>query len=299
MSNRRAQDERIEGTPDGSNAISEIVDVPDAPTIGTATAGMVSASITFTPATTGGTASLYTATSTPGSVTGTSATSPITVSGLNSGTSYTFKVKGSNSTGTGAESSASNSITPTPPIEGAYDALAVVTLSSSASSVTFNSIPSGYKHLQIRAVHRNAGTGTQGFTGQRLNNDSTSSYSIHQITGTGASTPVVVGAASQTGILWNSGTFYYNSFSSSATANCFAVSVYDYLDYANTSKNKAIRAIEGHEMSNNDGNSRVQTLSAMFMRVAAISAISFSCWDENGTASSFIAGSKFALYGVK
>ena len=29
MSNRRAQDERIEGTPDGVNAITEIVDVPD------------------------------------------------------------------------------------------------------------------------------------------------------------------------------------------------------------------------------------------------------------------------------
>mgnify|MGYP003336335587 CR=1 FL=1 len=34
MSIRRAQDERIEGTPDGVNAITEIMDVPDAPTVG-------------------------------------------------------------------------------------------------------------------------------------------------------------------------------------------------------------------------------------------------------------------------
>jgi hypothetical protein len=87
-----------------------IADVPDAPTIGTATKSGTIASVTFTAATTGGTATTYTATSTPGSLTGTSATSPISVTGLTVGTTYTFKVKGSNTTGTGAESSASNPI---------------------------------------------------------------------------------------------------------------------------------------------------------------------------------------------
>jgi hypothetical protein len=153
MSNRRAQDERIEGTPDGSNAITEIVDIPDTPTIGTATAGLLSASIAFTPATTGGTASTYTATSSPGSITGTSATSPITVSGLIAGTSYTFTVRGSNSTGTGPASSASNSIIPAD-LVGAYDALASVTLDANTASITFSGIPTGYKHLQIRGIGR-------------------------------------------------------------------------------------------------------------------------------------------------
>ena len=95
-----------------------IADVPDAPTIGTATTGVFSATVTFTAAATGGAVTTFTATSTPGSITGTSATSPITVSGLTAGTSYTFKVKGTNSTATGAESAASNSVTPTDPSAG-------------------------------------------------------------------------------------------------------------------------------------------------------------------------------------
>ena len=114
MSVRRAQDERIEGTPDGNTAITEISDVPDAPTIGAiADPGPDgSASVAFTAAATGGTVTTYTATSTPGTITGTSATSPITITGLTLDTAYTFKVKGTNSTATGPESSASSSFTP-------------------------------------------------------------------------------------------------------------------------------------------------------------------------------------------
>lgn len=89
---------------------------PGAPTIGTATvASDTSVSVAFTaPACAGVPATItgYTATSTPGCITGTGASSPITVSGLTTGTAYTFKVKAQNAIGFGACSAASNSVTP-------------------------------------------------------------------------------------------------------------------------------------------------------------------------------------------
>jgi len=89
--------------------------VPQAPTIGTATAGNASATVTYTANANGGAAvTTYTATSSPGGLTGTGA-SPITVSGLSNGTSYTFTVTATNSNGTSAASSASNSVTPIQP----------------------------------------------------------------------------------------------------------------------------------------------------------------------------------------
>jgi len=87
---------------------------PNAPTIGTATAGAGSASVAFTaPSNVGGSAiTSYTAISSPGGITGTAASSPVTVSGLTNGTAYTFTVVATNSYGPSASSAASNSVTP-------------------------------------------------------------------------------------------------------------------------------------------------------------------------------------------
>jgi hypothetical protein len=94
------------------------LNVPGAPTIGTATAGNAQATVAFTPpASDGGSPiTLYTATSSPGGFTGTGTASPITVTGLTNGTPYTFTVTATNSVGTGDPSSASNSVTPGIPI---------------------------------------------------------------------------------------------------------------------------------------------------------------------------------------
>lgn len=131
--------------------------VPGAPTIGTAVKGNASASVPFTaPADNGGAAITgYTATSSPGGFTGTSASSPITVSGLTNGTAYTFTVTATNSVGAGSASAASNSVTPstvpgTPTIGTAVAGNASATVaftpgSTGGASVTYTatSSPSG------------------------------------------------------------------------------------------------------------------------------------------------------------
>lgn len=90
---------------------------PGAPTIGSVTTlSPTSASVAFTaPSSNGGaTIETYTATSTPGSITGQvfqAGSGSITVTGLTSSTAYTFRVTASNTVGTSASSGASISIT--------------------------------------------------------------------------------------------------------------------------------------------------------------------------------------------
>lgn len=121
-------DNPTDPTADAANGVWSIPDVetfkgavawptlPEAPTIGTATdpGTGTSVSVAFTaPELYGGTVSQYTATSNPGSITGTGSSSPVTVSGLTEGTAYTFTVAVTTGAGTGSSSSASNSVTPT------------------------------------------------------------------------------------------------------------------------------------------------------------------------------------------
>jgi hypothetical protein len=100
---------------DVSNSVTPAT-VPGAPIVGTATAGYQQASVPFTaPASNGGsTITSYTATSSPGSFTGTltqAGSGTITVTGLANGTAYTFTVTATNAAGTSAASDPSNQVT--------------------------------------------------------------------------------------------------------------------------------------------------------------------------------------------
>jgi len=104
---------------------------PSTPSIGTATAlSPTSASISFiAPGSNGGaTIETYTATSTPGSITGRvfqSDSGSITITGLTPSTAYTFRVTASNSAGTSSPSGATVSITmPSSDADNAAAALA-------------------------------------------------------------------------------------------------------------------------------------------------------------------------------
>jgi hypothetical protein len=162
-----------------------ISDVPDAPTIGTATAGAAGsgqATVTYTAAATGGAVTTFTATSSPGSVTGTGA-SPITVSGLTLGTAYTFTVRGANSTGTSPASAASNSITATEIAQAGYImggyTVESTTRRSSIQKITFSS----------DTVSTIAATfDTQRSSGAGMANSGTAAYNSAGVAGGGSHT---------------------------------------------------------------------------------------------------------------
>jgi Fibronectin type III domain len=97
--------------------------VPGAPVIGTATAGNAAAAVTFSPpAPDGGSpVTSYTVTATDlthpahGGQTATGKGSPLTVTGLANGDTYTLSVTATNAAGTGPRSAASNRVTPHAP----------------------------------------------------------------------------------------------------------------------------------------------------------------------------------------
>ena len=115
--------------------------VPGTPTIGTATAGNASATVTFTaPAGNGGAAITgYTATANPGGATGAisgAAAAPITVPGLMNGTSYIFTVHATNSVGNSPESASTNAVIPTAPSGSTFTALATTRIFDASVGTT-------------------------------------------------------------------------------------------------------------------------------------------------------------------
>ena len=268
-----------------SKARGKIIDVPTAPTIETATGGPGNASVAFTPATVGGPAFSYTALSNPGSITATGTSSPITVSGLTAGTSYTFSVRGNNPSGNGQYSSSSNAVTPF--LDTAFESIATVTVgaSPSVSTLQFSSIPQTYAHLQFRLFMRSNG-GSGGTYGKLvINSDSTNSnYAQHYMTGYG--TGVIANGNATDGAFgdWTGAL---------AIANNYGVLILDILDYTNTNKNKVCRLLGGYDDNGNSGSVRLQSI--LWKNASAITSIGIQQWDI----ANFTQYTHAALYGVK
>jgi len=262
----------------------KVVDIPTVPTVGTATAGSESATVAYTAATVGGPVTTFTALSNPGSITGTG-TSPITVSGLTAGTAYTFTVRGSNATGNGEYSSASGSVTPT--VSTSYESIQTVSVGSGGtSSIDFTSIPSTFKHLQIRGIGRLSDSGTAEDMRMQFNADTGSNYiRVHYLYGDGS------GAFAGSGTT-NSYITLFRMTANTATSGVFGTMVLDLLDYQNTNKYKTTKALAGFDRN---GAGEIFLESGAYMSTNAVSSIKL----YSNSASNFLQYTQFALYGIK
>ena len=272
----------------------KVIDIPSIPTIGTATAGGESISVAFTADSSGkgGAASSYIAKSNPGNITGTSSTSPVVITGLTVGTSYTATVAAVNSTGTSEYSSASNSAVPI--VNTAYESIATVTVGSGGqSTISFTSIPSTYKHLQIRYIARSTNANSfAGFIYANFNNDTTSGnyYARHRLNGRGDG--LVYSDASA-----GSGASQISYVAGGSTAaSGFSPGIIDILDANSTTKNKTIRALSGLAGQTTDTNNDIGLVSSLYFpsTITAINRIDLTIPSTN-----FAQYSSFALYGIE
>lgn len=166
---------------------------------------------------------------------------------------------------------------PQPVFQGDYWALNTVTLTSSASSITFTGIPQNYTHLQIR-YSLNAAAPAD--TTINFNGDVASNYSSHLLRGTGtAAQSYSYTSQSAAYVQFNIG---FNT--------CAAV--IDILDYKNTTKNKTIRSLAGWD--NNGTNGEIDLWSGAWYNTNAITSLVLTA-----ATTTFSANSTFALYGVK
>jgi hypothetical protein len=168
------------------------------------------------------------------------------------------------------------------PEVGDYESIATTTVGSGGSStITFSSIPSTYKHLQVRGIGSTSIAGKA--WGIRLNNDAGSNYSYHYLQGTG-SVPETGAAATQT-------LGYIGTSPESTNNNYVGAAVIDLLDYANANKYKTIRSLSGADMNGVGGYSRFN--SSLWQSKNAINRV-----DLVLTSGSFNQYSSFALYGI-
>ena len=162
-----------------------------------------------------------------------------------------------------------------------FDSIATVTVGSGGSStITFSSIPSTYKHLQIRIIARSAYSGASDY--MTLTAPSAGTW-YHQLYGDGSSAGAVAGNYLKLVTLMPAAT---------STASVFGTSIVDILDYANTNKTKTMRSLNGYDAN---GSGRLGLYSANIDTTTAISTITLA--SDNGA--NFAQYSHFALYGIK
>lgn len=161
----------------------------------------------------------------------------------------------------------------------------IATATPSGTTVVFSSIPSTYKHLQVRMLCRSNGSFARDVIAVRLNGDTDSNYSWHRLRGDGTAVDAG-GSANQTYMQFG------NIPANTTTANIFGTAVLDIHDYADTSKNKTIRTLAGHDAN---GSGYIQLDSGLWRNTNAVTSITI--YPESATG--WVSGTNIALYGIK
>lgn len=165
------------------------------------------------------------------------------------------------------------------------DFLEEVVLTSSAASVTFSGLDSyataGYKHLQIRYVIRSDWGATSSQNNITFNSDTGSNYAYHLLIGSGSSV---------SSLGYTSRSFIYGGIGTGANSatGAFGTGVIDILDFSAT-KNTTVRTLNGA----NDIN-RIGLDSGLWINTSAVTSATLT-----SIQGSYIAGSRFSLYGSK
>jgi hypothetical protein len=168
----------------------------------------------------------------------------------------------------------------------AFESIETVTVGGAgAATITFSSIPQTYTHLQVRYIARGTASAAGVGIREQFNGDTSASYATHQLygDGSGALTAATSG---------NSEMQIGGMTGATAGSNMFGVGVLDILDYANTSKYKTVRCLDGRDINGSGGYIFLE--SGLWRNTAAINSVLFYASSNN-----FAEYSSFALYGVK
>ena len=172
-----------------------------------------------------------------------------------------------------------------------FESIATVTVGSGGqSSITFSSIPSTYKHLQIRWIGRITAPTTDENLQIQVGNstiDTGANYSQHGVYGIGS------GSGSTFGNANTSGANLGRLTGASSTSNMFGAGVIDILDYGDSNKYKTFRGISGNDQN---GSGLMWFASGSWRSTSAINTIQFNELYGSGN---FAQYSSFALYGIK
>ncbi len=164
---------------------------------------------------------------------------------------------------------------------GSYESIATLNGDGSTASVTFSSIPSTYKHLQLRT---NFLTNTGGKTVVwRANGDTGANYVDHTLSGSGTAAGANYSTASS-----NAQFFGAQTGTSSTYPNAV---IFDLIDYASTTKYKTARLFAGVD---ENGSGEVALYSGLWMSTSAINSLTIRM-----STGFFTSTSTFSLYGIK